>query len=798
MSTNDELKHEQRLIDAGKARLFKQQTEAEQKKYSSKTRHGRHVIQMYIDQVSTVLARVTQDSILKQTGRRNLLMTCKVMQELIEFLGTERIAFATLVALVNSYSRSNPDLSAVKIASAVGRSIEDECRNEFYQLILPERDAKLVKKRASMPGSNARYRRYGAQRIAEKVVGKQFDEWHREHRVRIGLYLLEVCGQTGILKFTTVKNKSSQSKIVDLSSFFGQIKGVEQYLLSHAFKSHPLIQTPLDWQSINDVSRLNNTGGYHLPQLRAKQYLCRDYDSNTELGEKAIALLNVLQKTGWRIDLKVLEVAQHCLDNHLSVGTKFIVPPFDRPLKGNAPSHVVHDPLLLRQWKEQQSEKHKSFTEMSAKGRRTRTVVELARQYKHKTFYLSWSCDWRGRMYPQQPWLHSQGSDYERALLKFRDGCKLSQDGIYWVKAAIGSAYKGSSISHDERIRWTEDNQALIQSIAEDPLSSINEWDKAKEPWQFLQLCLEWNEVVIKGVEKFWKVPIGCDSTASGLQLLSAMRRDPVGMKYANLLPPETDSSPPLDAYTRVLEVVKDEIKGDPSRQHLMKYLSHRSIGKPALMFSIYGGSADRIKTKIKDELLKEGFDVDNQVASELQQLLLRASKKVFPAAYEALAWLKRLAAAAHKSGSTSLTWTLPTGDRINLYKYKLNDTKRVYLSDGSSICVADWEDSEPDLTRQKSSFSPSFVHSYDAALCKEAFSDWSKPLVLIHDCMRVLPNDMDRALDRIRDAFTTLVNGDPLLMLARDLGVDAKQLKPLKQLGCDLDQVLKSRYMFN
>ena len=52
-------------------------------------------------------------------------------------------------------------------------------------------------------------------------------------------------------------------------------------------------------------------------------------------------------------------------------------------------------------------------------------------------------------------------------------------------------------------------------------------------------------------------MPIGADSTASGLQLLSAMRRDPVGMKYANLLEPATPSAPPQDAYMRVLEVAK-------------------------------------------------------------------------------------------------------------------------------------------------------------------------------------------------------------------------------------------------
>jgi hypothetical protein len=41
------------------------------------------------------------------------------------------------------------------------------------------------------------------------------------------------------------------------------------------------------------------------------------------------------------------------------------------------------------------------------------------------------------------------------------------------------------------------------------------------------------------------------------LQLLSAMWRDPVGMKYANLLESETLSAPPQDAYMRVLEAAE-------------------------------------------------------------------------------------------------------------------------------------------------------------------------------------------------------------------------------------------------
>ena len=120
--------------------------------------------------------------------------------------------------------------------------------------------------------------------------------------------------------------------------------------------------------------------------------------------------------------------------------------------------------------------------------------------------------------------------------MKFRDGCKLNADALDWCKAALGAAYNGTRISFQERIQWTDDNAQLFKRIADNPLSSIVEWEVAKAPWQFLQLCLEWHNVVVTQNEKFWKVAIGADSIASGLQLLSAMRRDPVGMKYATCL----------------------------------------------------------------------------------------------------------------------------------------------------------------------------------------------------------------------------------------------------------------------
>ena len=176
-------------------------------------------------------------------------------------------------------------------------------------------------------------------------------------------------------------------------------------------------------------------------------------------------------------------------------------------------------------------------------------------------------------------------------------------------------------------------------------------------------------------------------------------------------------------------------------------------------------------------------MQVDKRDMSKLTTLITKASKQVFPAAYEALSWLKRLAKQAHKDGQQSLTWTTPTNDHIHLVKYAQEELIKIYTAFNGTVSIGDFGTDKPDITKQASLFAPSFVHCFDAALLKEAFSDWKHPIAVIHDCIRVLPSDMDRAMDRIRDAFTSIVDGVPLARLADDLDVDSSKLKRLSQL---------------
>jgi DNA-directed RNA polymerase len=579
----------------------------------------------------------------------------------------------------------------------------------------------------------------------------------------------------------------------------------EKYAFDNAYENHPLIDVPLDWQQSEEAGRHNMTGGYHLPQLRRRQPMCRGKGIHDSVfGTKSADMQNTLQRTAWRIDSRVLDVAEKLSEGHVSIG-KFLVVEFDRPRKGEAPLHYLDNPGLMKEWRSERARLHRAYGEQDRKCVRTRKAMCMAREYRHKTFYLSWFVDWRGRFYCQQSWLAPVGAtDFEKSLLKFRDGCKVTEQAMRWIYSAIGSAFKGTKISTNERIRWTVDNKSLIEEVANNPLDTVEIWSTADEPWTFLQLCFEWNDVLVTKKESFWKVPLQVDSTASGLQLLSGMRRDPVGMKNTNLLPPDTADSPPEDAYIKVLANAK-AIAEQKDQKHLIKYLQFRSVGKPVVMTAIYGAKAFSFKQKIEDALLKAAENGElredelptDAVLWELASLIHQATKEVFPAAFQALDWLRKLAKAAHENGSQSLVWKTPTNDTIHLVKYKHESTE-IYTSFNGKIIFSDYDREKVNYAKEVSSFVPAVVHSYDAALLKESFADWRHPLSVIHDCVLILPNDMDRAMDRIRDGFASIVDGDPLARLADDLGVSECSLKRLPQLSQDLACVQASRYMFN
>ena len=235
-----------------------------------------------------------------------------------------------------------------------------------------------------------------------------------------------------------------------------------------------------------------------------------------------------------------------------------------------------------------------------------------------------------------------------------------------------------------------------------------------------------------------------------------------------------------------------------PDTAHLVEHMNSRSIGKTTMVM-LYGATFVTVRDRVIKVFIDEGLypeTVSKKDCGEITKLVQAASRKVFPAGFAALDWLAKLAKAAVKNGSTEFSWTTPSNDLIKIreYHYDSHDIRTSHLG---KVRIATGA-GEPDTQKIKTSLAPNYIHSFDQSLLKVSFSDWDKPIAVIHDCIKVLPSDMDAALDRIRRGFHTICQGNPLDKLATELGVDEEQLPRLKQGNGDLTKVLDSIYLFN
>ena len=795
-------------------KLKRQVQRAKEKAYFSSTMQARATIKEYaIPTADLILNYYTEVS----KGRAVTTASAAVAEEMLEwfkYVDPEVIAAILLKSVFDMHGIFDR-MTTAKAASFIGSRIEDEARFRYYELKAPDDVVDAMRRRVTAAGSSPKYRRLSTKIITEKLLTEKhhlpdllWRRWSDSYRNTIGLSMLDLAMKLGLISKTNVRRGKKTFSFIDLSERTVELQDtLFSKSTEHSYLAYPLIEKPEPWKYNEGESRYNTTGGYHSDWIREQLPMCRGRHYRTEFGKLSTDFLNMLGHTAWMVDHNIVEVGKRLLDKKQSVGS-FVAMYMDPRLEGGMPTHLLeldkqHPDRVA--WREMRHELWELHQQRKQKSVRCVTSVNLAEDFlQYPRFYLSWSNDARGRCYAQQPWLSPHSTDSEKSLLKFADGCKMDERSEWWAAQAVGAAFLGSRKNLQERVQWTYDNQDLIQAVADDPYTTSDQWKEAKDSWQFMQLAAEWNKVVITKQEHLWHVPIGADATASGLQLLSSMLRDPVGMRYSNVLPPVSVSAPPEDSYIAVLDIARRMAASRPDTAHLVEHMQYRSIGKTTMVL-LYGATfitvRDRvIKAFIDEAESKEDCLYPNVVTKKdcglIAKLVIAASRQVFPAGFAALDWLSKLAKQAVKNGSTEFCWTTPSNDHIKIreYQYNSHDIRTSHLG---KVRVATGA-GEPDTNKIQTSLAPNFIHSYDAALLKVSFTDWDKPIAVIHDCIKILPQDMDAGLDRIRRGFNTICQGDPLDRLATQLGVDNQQLPRLKQGTGDLTKVLDSVYLFN
>ncbi|KAJ2615523.1 DNA-directed RNA polymerase [Coemansia sp. RSA 1365] len=291
----------------------------------------------------------------------------------------------------------------------------------------------------------------------------------------------------------------------------------------------------------------------------------------------------------------------------------------------------------MREWRNAHANQHSQRCDCNYK-------IEIAQAFLNHTMFFPHNIDFRGRAYPIPPHFNHLGNDMCRGLLVFHEGRPLTERGIYWLKIHLANLCGKDKLSHEERLRFVDENWDNIAASADNPLpdtffdGTANVvrpwWLDAENPWQALAACVEYTAAMRSPDPAAYvsHLHIHQDGTCNGLQHYAAMGRDRVGAYEVNLAP----SDCPQDVYSGVLAVAKrlvdaDAENGVKEAQLLQSHLS-RKIVKQTVMTNVYGvtliGAKEQIAARlreVKDEKGEHVFDI-----LVLQSLAMYLAKKIF------------------------------------------------------------------------------------------------------------------------------------------------------------------------
>jgi DNA-directed RNA polymerase len=728
------------------------------------------------------------------------------------------------------------DLSLSSVARFIGiQLLEEGTVQEFVN----QADSKTLKGlEGGLKSRNSDfYRRYYAMKLMKDKdwQSTKFDK--REYTLLGGKMLDILVASTDFFEIKGAKG-DVVDQICPTQKFLDVWRINEDYALLHAHATCPMIIPPCDWVSYDEggyygelrpFSRFLRLFAFSDCGIFFKSYMAKLKASDMSEPMKAV---NAIQKTPWKIDTKVLEVAKKVM----ALGGERAGIPRVEPFQGL--------PKLNNPTEEQLKEhKHKMFLlykkEASRKGKVLRVLanIKTAEYFKdYERIYFPCNVDFRGRVYPI-PSFSFQGDDLNKGLIQFADAPKVTDASSERWFLIAGAEFAGiDKVSFDDEVKWIHENHKNIMDTARDPIGMISWWGNLDCPWEFLQFSFEYAKL------QEWKkthdnsiigwstgVPVAFDGTCSGLQHFSAILRDPVGAEAVNLKP----SDRPQDIYGRVAEVVNKQLNIDAKdgtideweeaknrtkygtktlAQLWLTFGVNRKVTKRSVMTLAYGSKEFGFRDQVLEDTIRPHLDEGvfteenaNQAAGYMAKLIWTAVRKVVVKAVEGMEWLQKVARLVCKNENV-VQWTTPMGlliqqtyltTKVKIYKLRFAQTqKRFYVP----YTTGDVND-----RKQANAIAPNFIHSMDAShlqftVCT-ANDHGIDHFAMIHDSYGTTVAQAGQLFSIVRECFVKMyTEHDVLAEFAEEMKPFVnEELPPLPSKGTfDINQVKDSLYAFH
>lgn len=235
---------------------------------------------------------------------------------------------------------------------------------------------------------------------------------------------------------------------------------------------------------------------------------------------------------------------------------------------------------IHEEWKHRAKEAYIAEIERKSKLLQFHLCMKYMDEFKNDVLYFPTFLDWRGRLYFRTR-INPQGADFVKACIKFQESKPLGKEGLYWLKVHVATCFGFDKAHFDTRAAWVDKNLEAIRIAVEDDIDS-EFFLAADSPWCFLAAARDYLNAIDSGNPETYcsQIPVAMDATCSGLQVLSALLRDPVGGLMVNLLP--NNGVEKEDIYAAVAAIAISNIQKDTDNLEMAKYW--RDNGVPRSM----------------------------------------------------------------------------------------------------------------------------------------------------------------------------------------------------------------------
>lgn len=757
----------------GKARLISRTLAAEDRTYASSTVYGKALVSSCIENTAQIISDSVSKALNGSAGV-NAYAAYRVREAEPEVLAV----LAAKCALDLFGKEITPAYG--QLCERIGNAVHDELKITHLQTQAPSIYTDIKSHFKHTTGTRQKAYNFS---LYMKRKGVSWDNWSRVDQFKVGAWLVDCLARaTGWMEPKLIQRSSrKREKVVVFSKEFMQLKvQILQAAEVFAVCQWPMLCEPNDWDGESDRG-----GGYLTSELRRTTTLVRARRNNNSgpclKGTEALEMLNRLQKVAYRINPRVLEVANHCMEHRISIG-KFRA---EDPVPVPPMPQGELSPEEIKAWKIQATNIYDYNASLEQKNYRSAETLYVANKYAPEVFWIPHSFDYRGRIYPIVTSLSPQGTDFDKSLFYFKEEGPVNE---WWLAFHCATTYGLDKASLDDRVEWTRSNTTLIEAVATDPLEYLSQWSNAEEPWSFLAACLEYHACCIAKTKATSGLPVGIDATCSGLQHLAAMTLDGAAAEMVNVTP----TPKPSDGYAIVAEKAKDKL-----RPELHDWMN-RKVTKRVCMCYSYGLTRHSARGYIREALLEQGRDLSEPgVLKEITEAVYSyAVPAIFPGPAGCMSFIQKAVKQAFKQGAEELVYTTPSGF---LFVQDLREslTRRIKTQlMGTTIKTVVAEGvGKPDVNHHISASAPNLVHALDSTLIHKVGRLWPNPIAVIHDCVLARSCDLEELGSLIREKFIEIYSQPILKDWAENIGVQLPE--GLMKNTLKLEAVKESKYFF-